>query len=68
MTPGWYWYRFLGEPDSAGDDAIAYMDPASSGDWVILYVEDGRVSVADMSVPLTDFKGEWRGPIVPPDA
>lgn len=60
MTPtaeGYYWYRST-DPD----------DPASSGDWTVLSVDGkGWVSVADLSLPLDEFKGEWRGPILPPE-
>lgn len=52
---GWYWYRST-EP----------LDPASSGDWVVLQVSYGNAEVADMSLGLHEFHGEWRGPIDPP--
>jgi hypothetical protein len=56
--PGYYWYRSRSdEPD----------DPASSGDWVIVWVcDDGRVSVADISVDPVEMHGEWVGPLLPP--
>jgi hypothetical protein len=56
MKPGYYWYR-----------STAEHDPASGGDWVIVFVDDaGAIEVADTSVRQEEMRGEFYGPIEPP--
>lgn len=57
METGWYWYK-SDEPN----------DPASSGDWVVIWFHksSNSVAVADESLSLDELKGRFVGPIQPP--
>lgn len=53
---GYYWYR-----------SDAERDPASSGDWTVVEIMDnGRVSIADISFEQSELTGEFVGPLEPP--
>lgn len=55
-VPGWYWYK--------GDLALYEVEA------VYVYKDDGVLfvdTVNNYSEPVSDFEGEWQGPITPHD-